>query len=457
LQAHSANAARCSSTACIGAGLRVAGHRLVRGSGMHLQSGLPRKFDLRAAARGRYMQVHPMSIHPRMSASISVQYAARVAAGKIERDSAQEAVVADLARLEQRIAQHRLARKSSSLGWLFGTRACETEDIKGLYIFGEVGRGKTMLMDLFFAASPVARKRRVHFHEFMTDVHERIYALRQKAKLGETNGEDPIALTAVAIAQETWLLCFDEFHVTDIADAMILGRLFKRLFELDVVVVATSNVPPSELYKDGLNRALFLPFIALIEQHMEIVPLQARADFRLEKLAGTPVWYVPADRAADAALDEAWRRLTAGHVGEAQDLLVKGRAVHVPCAAMGVARFTFHDLCQQPLAAADYLKIAHEFHTIMIDHIPVMDYERRDEAKRFIILIDTLYDNAIKLIASAEAEPDALYRASDGFEAYEFNRTASRLIEMRSQAYLALPHGHGHGLASGSAEGLVET
>ena len=403
------------------------------------------------------MRIHPMSIHPRMSASISVQYAARVAAGKIERDSAQEAVVADLARLEKRIAQHRLVRKSSSLGWLFGTRVRETEDIKGLYIFGEVGRGKTMLMDLFFAASPVARKRRVHFHEFMTDVHERIYALRQKAKLGETNGEDPIALTAVAIAQETWLLCFDEFHVTDIADAMILGRLFKRLFELDVVVVATSNVPPSELYKDGLNRALFLPFIALIEQHMEIVPLHARADFRLEKLAGTPVWYVPADCAADAALDEAWRRLTAGHVGEAQDLVVKGRAVHVPCAAMGVARFTFHDLCQQPLAAADYLKIAHEFHTIMIDHIPVMDYERRDEAKRFIILIDTLYDNAIKLIASAEAEPDALYRASDGFEAYEFNRTASRLIEMRSQAYLALPHGHGHGVASGSAEGLVET
>jgi len=398
-----------------------------------------------------------MSIHPRMSASISVQYAARVAAGKIERDSAQEAVVADLTRLEKRIAQHRLARKSSSLGWLFGTRARETEDIKGLYILGEVGRGKTMLMDLFFAASPVARKRRVHFHEFMTDVHERIYALRQKARLGETNGEDPIALTAVAIAQETWLLCFDEFNVTDIADAMILGRLFKRLFELDVVVAATSNVPPSELYKDGLNRALFLPFIALIEQHMEIVPLHARADFRLEKLAGTPVWYVPADRAADAALDEAWRRLTAGHVGEAQDLVVKGRAVHVPCAAMGVARFTFHDLCQQPLAATDYLTIAHEFHTIMLDHIPVMDYERRDEAKRFIILIDTLYDNAIKLIASAEAEPDALYHASDGFEAYEFNRTASRLIEMRSQTYLALPHGHGHGVASGSAEGLVET
>jgi cell division protein ZapE len=420
-------------------------------------AGAARNFDLRAEARGRYMRIHPMSIPPRMSASISVQYAALVAAGKIERDSAQEAVVADLARLEKRIAEHRLARKSSSLGWLFGTRARETEHIKGLYVFGEVGRGKTMLMDLFFAASPVARKRRVHFHEFMTDVHERIYALRQKAKLGETNGEDPIALTAAAIAQETWLLCFDEFHVTDIADAMILGRLFKRLFELGVVVVATSNVPPSELYMDGLNRALFLPFIAQIEEHMEIVPLHARTDFRLEKLAGAPVWYVPADRAADAALDEAWRRLTAGHAGEAQDLMVKGRTVHVPRASMGVARFPFHDLCQQPLAAIDYLKIAHEFHTIMIDHIPVMAYERRDEAKRFIILIDTLYDNAIKLIASAEAEPDALYRASEGFEAYEFNRTASRLIEMRSQAYLALPHGHGHGVASGSAEGLVET
>ena len=311
-----------------------------------------------------------------MSASISVQYAARVAAGKIEPDSAQEAVVADLARLEKRIAEHRLARKSSSLGWLFGPRARAAEHIRGLYIFGEVGRGKTMLMDLFFAASPVVRKRRVHFHEFMADVHERIYALRQKAKLGETNGEDPIALTAAAIAQETWLLCFDEFHVTDIADAMILGRLFKRLFELGVVVVATSNVPPSELYKDGLNRALFLPFIALIEEHMEIVPLRARADFRLEKLAGAPVWYVPADRVADAALDEAWRRLTAGHVGEPQDLVVKGRTVHVPRATMGVARFSFHDLCQQPLAAADYLKVAHEFHTVMIDRIQVMDYER---------------------------------------------------------------------------------
>ncbi len=390
-----------------------------------------------------------------MSASVSVQYATRVAAGKIERDEAQEAAVAKLALLEKRLAEHRLAHKSSSLGWLFGARAHEAGPIKGLYLFGNVGRGKTMLMDLFFAASPVVRKRRVHFHEFMLEVHERIYALRRKAKLGETNGEDPIALAAATIARETELLCFDEFHVTDIADAMILGRLFKRLLELGVVVVATSNVPPAELYKDGLNRALFLPFIALIEERMEIVELRARTDFRLEKLGGAPVWYVPADRAAEAALDEAWRRLTAGHAGEELDLKVKGRVIRVPCATLGVARFSFHDLCQQSLAAADYLKIAHEFHTLILDRIPAMDYEQRNEAKRFVILIDTLYDNAVKLVASAAAEPDALYRASEGFEAAEFNRAASRLIEMRSRAYLALPHGHA--VASGSSDGLVET
>jgi cell division protein ZapE len=390
-----------------------------------------------------------------MSPSLSAQYAARVAAGKIDRDTAQQAIVDRLAQLERELAERRLARKSSSLGWLFGSR--EPEPIKGLYIFGDVGRGKTMLMDLFFAASSVARKRRVHFHEFMAEVHERVHALRQRAKLGEIGADDPIGVAACAIAEETRLLCFDEFHVTDIADAMILGRLFKRLFELGVVVVATSNVPPTELYKDGLNRALFLPFIALIEEHMEIRQLDARTDFRLEKLAGVPVWHVPADRAAEAALEQAWQRLTAGHAGEPQDLLVKGHTIRIPRATMGVAWFSFEDLCQQPLAAADYLKIAREYHTVLLERVVVMDYERRNEAKRFIILIDTFYDNAVKLIASAEAEPDALYRADVGFEASEFKRTASRLIEMRSEAYLALPHGRGHAVASGSTEGLVET
>jgi cell division protein ZapE len=390
-----------------------------------------------------------------MSPSLSAQYAARVTAGKIDRDAAQQAIVDRLVQLERELAERCLARKSSSLDWFFGSR--EPEPIKGLYIFGDVGRGKTMLMDLFFAASSVPRKRRVHFHEFMAEVHERVHVLRQRAKLGEIGADDPIGVAASAIAEETRLLCFDEFHVTDIADAMILGRLFKRLFELGVVVVATSNVPPTELYKDGLNRALFLPFIALIEENMEVRQLDARTDFRLEKLAGVPVWHVPADRAAEAALEQAWQRLTAGHAGEPRDLLVKGHTIRIPRATMGVAWFSFEDLCQQPLAAADYLKIAREYHTVLLEHVVVMDYERRNEAKRFIILIDTFYDNAVKLIASAEAEPDALYRADEGFEASEFKRTASRLIEMRSEAYLALPHGRGHAVASGSIEGLVET
>jgi cell division protein ZapE len=380
-----------------------------------------------------------------------------VAAKKIERDSAQQVLLARFAALEQRVTAHRSARRMRPVGWLFGGRSQDSDTVKGVYVFGEVGRGKTMLMDLFFEASPVVRKRRAHFHEFMADVHERVRAFRQMLKDGEIEGDDAIRLAAAEIAEESWLLCFDEFHVTDIADAMILGRLFARLFELGVVVVATSNVAPSDLYKDGLNRALFLPFIAMIERHMEVVPLKARTDFRLEKLAGQKVWYVPADDAATAALDEAWRRLVGGTSGMPQELSVKGRRLRVPRAAMGVARFFFHDLCEQPLAAADYLRVAHEFHTLIIDRIPIMGFDERNAAKRFIILIDTLYDHSVKLVASAAAEPDALYQASDGFEANEFKRTASRLIEMRSQAYLALPHGRRDSAASGSSEGIVET
>jgi len=279
----------------------------------------------------------------------------------------------------------------------------------------------------------------------------------RRSKPASFKDADPVRLAAEAIARETRLICFDEFHVTDIADAMILGRLFKRLFELGIVLVATANLAPDEQYTNGLNRALFVPFIAAIERNMAVVRLGARTDFRLEKLAGGKVWHVPADAAARAALDQAWLRLTAKPAGEPRLLPVLGRALRVPQAAMGVARFSFRDLCQQPLAAVDYLRIAQEFHTVLIDSVPMMDYARRNEAKRFIILIDTLYDQAVKLLASAAAEPDALYRADEGFEAQEFKRTASRLIEMRSQSYLGLPHGRGYALASGSAEGLVET
>jgi cell division protein ZapE len=369
----------------------------------------------------------------------STRYAALVAAKKIEADPGQELLARRLAELEWRLEQRRLAHKASSLGWLF-RRQKGSDAVKGLYVHGDVGRGKTLLMDLFFQASAVRPKRRVHFHEFMLDVHERVHMYRQQAKTGN-EAHDPIHQTAAAIAEEAWLLCFDEFHVTDIADAMILGRLFARLFELGIVVVATSNIAPGDLYKDGLNRALFLPFIAQVHAHCDVMRLEARVDFRLEKLTGMPTWYVPDDARAEAALDKAWQRLAGEQGGASVDLTVKGHAVHVPYAAMGVARFSFADLCGKPFGASDYLKIAYEFHTVILDHIPVLNFDRRNEAKRFIILIDTLYDHSVKLLASATAQPDALYHAEQGYEAQEFKRTASRLIEMRSQAYLGLPHG----------------
>ena len=387
--------------------------------------------------------------------SFRTHYEQLVSSGAIERDAAQAAAAEAFADLEKRLSTYKPVRKQGLLGRLFADK--NEPPPRGLYIHGEVGRGKTMLMDLFFQQSPIAHKRRAHFHEFMAEVHERIYGFRQNIARGELADGDVIALTAQSIFDEAWLLCFDEFHVTDIADAMILGRLFSKLFELGTVVVATSNVAPEDLYKGGLNRALFLPFIAQISDHMDVLRLDARTDFRLEKLAGVKMWLVPADRDADAALDKAWGRMTGNAPCKPRDISIKGRVLRVPCSAHGVARFSFADICEKPLAASDYLRLAHDYHTLLIDRIPVMDYPERNAAKRFIALIDTLYDNAVKLMASAAADPVSLYVATEGNEANEFKRTSSRLIEMSSESYLALPHGHKDSAASGSSTGLVET
>lgn len=389
------------------------------------------------------------------AASFLKAYELLVASSAIEPDAAQREVADAFGDLEQRLSHYKPPRKQGLLGRLFADK--DNGAPHGLYVHGEVGRGKTMLMDLFFQQCPIDHKRRAHFHEFMTEVHERIYGFRQQVSRGEIPDADVIALTANAIFEQAWLLCFDEFHVTDIADAMILGRLFARLFELGTVVVATSNVAPEDLYKGGLNRSLFLPFIAQIEEHMSVLRLEARTDFRLEKLAGVKMWLVPADAAAAAALDKAWAKMTGNAPRRPRDISIKGRNLHVPCSANGVARFSFADLCEQPLAASDYLRLARDYHTLMIDRIPVMDYPERNAAKRFITLIDTLYDNGVKLMASAAADPLSLYLASDGVEASEFKRTSSRLIEMGSQSYLGRPHGHKDSAASGSTTGLVET
>lgn len=387
-------------------------------------------------------------------ASFRTHYQSLLASGAIEPDAAQAKAAEAFAGLEQRLTGYKPLRKQGLLGRLFADK--DEPPPRGLYVHGEVGRGKTMLMDLFFQQSPVVHKRRAHFHEFMAEVHERIYGYRQNIARGEIGDADVIGLTAASIFDEAWLLCFDEFHVTDIADAMILGRLFSKLFELGTVVVATSNVAPPDLYKGGLNRALFLPFIKQISAHMGVMRLDARTDFRLEKLVGVKMWLVPADHAA-TALDKAWARMTGHAPCKPRDISIKGRILHVPCSAPGVARFSFADICERPLAASDYLRLAHDYHTIMIDRIPVMDYADRNAAKRFITLIDTLYDNAVKLMASAEADPLSLYVATEGHEANEFKRTSSRLIEMSSESYLALPHGDKDSAASGSSTGLVET
>lgn len=370
--------------------------------------------------------------------ALGARYDGLVNSGEITEDPVQREAVYQLDLLNTRLAETRLASKKSSLGWLFAKKKNELwASVQGLYMWGGVGRGKTMLMDLFYEVTVIRRKRRVHFHEFMLDVHERIHAHRQAYKRGEVKGDDPIPPVAARLAEETRLLLFDEFSVTDIADAMILGRLFTRLFDLGVIVVATSNVEPRLLYKDGLNRQLFTPFIDLLQSKTAVLHLDSPTDYRLEKLGGAPVYVTPLGAKGEAQMDVLWARLTHGVTPHADELENKGRTITVPCTAAGIARFSFDDLCRQPLGASDYLRLSHAFGTIFIDGVPVMSKATRNEAKRFITLIDTLYDNGVKLVVSAAADPQDLYAAEGGTEAFEFDRTASRLIEMRSEAYLS--------------------
>jgi cell division protein ZapE len=337
-------------------------------------------------------------------------------------DEAQEKAAARLHQLAASLKRYRPGKR-----WFFAAKPP-----KGLYIWGDVGRGKSMLMDLFFEEAPIAKKRRVHFNAFMVETHACIHELRRNG-----NGEE-IASVARMVANEAALLCFDEFQVRDVADAMILGRLFQQLFDLGVVIVATSNTAPDHLYEGGLNRQLFLPFIALIEKKLAIVELNGPLDYRMQRMAGLDIYITPPGPEADAKMDAAWKRLAACARGAPATLEVLGRKLIVPQAANGVARFSFADLCAQPLAAADYLAIARKFHTVLIDNIPVLSPDRRDEARRFIVLIDTLYDTGTKLVCSAAAAPFALYPAGDGADS--FRRTASRLTEMQSAEYLKRGH-----------------
>lgn len=369
------------------------------------------------------------------------------AAGHLRDDPGQLAVVKRLQRLHDE-----LAAGSSDKGWLgrLFRRDARPSSPRGLYIHGGVGRGKSMVMDLFFASAPVAKKRRVHFHAFMLDVHARIHEWRRMDRAARERmawrgvGDDPIPPLAARLAEEARLLCFDEFQVTDVADAMILSRLFTALMDAGVVVVATSNRVPEDLYLGGLNRQLFLPFIALVRERLDVILLDGPTDYRLARLAGARVYHWPISDEATRALSEAFYRLTDNEVGDRsavgpEEIEVQGRKLYVPVASRGVAVFSFKRLCANPLGPADYLAIAWRYHTVIIVGIPRLGPEKRNEAKRFVTLIDALYENRVKLLCSAEAPPEELYPAGDG--AFEFERTVSRLNEMQSADYLAQGHG----------------
>ena len=359
----------------------------------------------------------------------------RVRAGDIQPDPIQADLSDKLDRIGRDLKLQALPAKSSALGWLFGKRE-KPEAPRGLYIYGSVGRGKSMMMDLFFKLCPEPRKRRLHFHEFMREAHARINAHRAAVKAGEAKGDDPIPPVAEAIAAEARLLCFDEFTVTDIADAMILSRLFDALFAQGVVLVATSNVAPDDLYRNGLNRPLFLPFVETLKRHTELYFLDAPTDYRMETVEGESLYVTPLGPEAERRMDGLWRSILAGASEAPEAVEVAGRRVAVPRAGNGAARFAFADLLQRPLGANDYLALAARYDTLMLDGIPVLTQDQRNEAKRFILLVDTLYDAGRRIVVSAAAPAHELYRASSGTELFEFDRTVSRLTEMRSGDYL---------------------
>jgi cell division protein ZapE len=356
-------------------------------------------------------------------------YRERAATGHIRSDPAQLRAAARLQQLHEALRDHKPAVRRNGLLALLGLGEAPPPPPRGVYLWGPVGRGKSMLMDLFFAAAPVASKRRVHFHAFMLDVHNRIERKRR------ARSEEPVARVAADLASEAALLCFDEFQVNDIADAMILERLFRALFEAGTVVVATSNRPPDRLYEHGLQRDRFLPFIDLLTDRLDQLRLDSGRDYRLSRLVGKPVYHTPLDAAAQRALEVHFAELTEGAPAARETLTVLGRELVVPRSAQNVAWFRFDELCARPLAAADYLAIAERFAAVIVDGIPRLDPRRRNEAQRFHILIDALYEARTLLIASAEVPPERIYTAGDG--AWEFQRTVSRLHEMQSEDYLA--------------------
>ncbi|HWK37093.1 cell division protein ZapE [Sphingomonas sp.] len=357
------------------------------------------------------------------------RYDALVAAGELRPDAAQAAAAHRLAALAAELEQ---APRRGSVLWRLGRKP---EAPRGLYLWGGVGRGKSMLMDLFFGCLDIERKRRVHFHEFMAEVHERLRVERAKEK------GDPIKPVAEALTDEVRLLAFDELVVNNMADAAILSRLFAEMFARGLTIVATSNRAPSELYKNGLNRELFLPFIDLIGEKMDVLALNGPVDYRLDRLGSVDTWLVPNGPAATATLSAAFFRLTdydsadRAHVPSEELAVPGGRTLHVPKSLKGVAVFSFKRLCGEPRGVPDYLAIARHFHTVILVGIPRLGPENRNEAARFVTLIDELYEHKVKLLASADAEPEQLYEAGDGH--FEFARTVSRLREMGSDDYLA--------------------